>query len=185
VRGAAGLQSGRLPGLAAMGAISIALLGMGCYPTLNWREVRPDATELRAMFPCKPAQQTRAVALAGATVNLTLVACVAGGATYAIGHADMGNPQRTTAALSELADSAERNLQAARVPAVAWQIEGMTPNERAGKLMLHGKLPDGTDADEQLVLFAKDTRVFQATVLGKKIDPEAAEMFFGGLRLPS
>jgi hypothetical protein len=165
--------------------MGIAGFGVGCYPTLNWREVRPEGIPVHALFPCKPSQQMRAVTLAGATVDLTVLACVAGGATYAIGHADMADPQRTTAALGELEDSAARNLEAARAPAVAARVEGMTPNERAGRLVLHGKLPDGTKVDEQLVLFAKDTRVFQATVLGKKIDPEAAEMFFVGLRLPS
>jgi hypothetical protein len=45
-----------------------------------------------------------------------------------------------------------------------------------------GRLPDGRAVTEQLALFTKGTKVFQATVLGEKLESEAADAFFGGLR---
>ena len=36
----------------------------------------------------------------------------------------------------------------------------------------------------QLAVFTKGTRVYQATVLGRKLGDEAAETFFAALRTP-
>jgi hypothetical protein len=43
-------------------------------------------------------------------------------------------------------------------------------------------MPDGRAVTEQLAVFTKGTKVFQATALGEKLESEAADTFFGGLR---
>ena len=165
--------------------VVLAVFGsVACAPALNWREVRPEGSGALALFPCKPAHHTRTVRLAGAEVALTLSACTAGGVTYALGHADVGDPTRVTAALAELGDAAARNLGAAAAPGTAADVKGMTPNLRAQRLSVRGSLPDGTAVQEQLILFAKGTRVFQATVLGAATGEEATSTFFDALRLP-
>ena len=166
--------------------LSFACALAACTPTLDWRTVRPDGSGLEALFPCKPAGHARKLTLAGEVVEMTLYACTAGGATYAVGFADVGQPQRVGRALAELSAAAARNIGAAGLPAAApLRVEGTTPNPQAGRLSLAGRLADGQRVEEQVAVFARGTRVFQATMVGAKLDAEAVEAFFGALRLPA
>lgn len=163
--------------LAAAGAVA-------CTPTLDWREVRPTGSNAQLMFPCKPAGHARQVAMAGTQVEMAVFACTAGESTYALAFADTADPARVTPALAELASAASANLQSggptdsspARVP-------GMTPNDRAARWQLAGRLPDGRAVREHVAVFAHGTRVYQATVIGARPDAEAVETFFGALRV--
>jgi hypothetical protein len=83
-----------------------------CAPSLDWREVRPDDSGVLALFPCKPASHARALPLAGSTVRFVLYACAAGGATWGLGFAELGDPARVAAALTELREQAARNIAA-------------------------------------------------------------------------
>lgn len=155
-----------------------------CTPTLNWREVRPEGADLETLFPCKPDVHQRRVALGGASVQMTLLSCSAGESTYAVGFADVVEPQRVPAALAEFRQAALRNLGAGAAPASApLAVPGMTPGMAAQRLTVSGQRPDGSPLQEQLALFAKGTRVYQAAVVGPA-EASAIETFFGALRLP-
>jgi len=160
-----------------------AVFATACSPTLNWREVRPQGSGVQALFPCKPAHQTRKVMVTGAAVEMTLHACTAGGATWAIGFAELGEPARVAPALAELAEAATRNVAAARTNGREFEVPGMTPNPQAQRLALSGARPDGSAVLTHVALFSKGTRVFQATVVGAEPPPDAVETFFGALRL--
>jgi hypothetical protein len=165
-----------LPGAAA-------LMLLACSPALNWREVRPEASGAVALFPCKPASHARNVVLAQAAVRLTLYACNAGGATWAIAYAETGSPARVGPALVELRKAAATNIGAVRELPLVLRVAGATPNAEAGRFALTGSLPDGKAVQEQVAVFARGTVVFQATALGERLDAEAAENFFSGLRV--
>ena len=77
------------------------------------------------------------------------------------------------------------NLGATRTDLADLQVPGMTPNPQSGRVHLEGRRPDGATLQEQAGFFAKGLRVYQATVLGKKVPLDAADAFFGGLRLPT
>lgn len=165
--------------------LAAAGLLAACSPPLDWRRVRPEGTALEAMFPCRPARQTRRVPLSGAPLEMSLWACVAGGSTYALSSADVADPARVGAALADLQAAMRlhvRGTPASRRPAA---VPGMTPNAQAGQLLLQGRLPDGKPVRLQAVFFAHGTRIYQASIVGESADPEAAEAFFSGLRLPS
>lgn len=168
----------------ALGGMLCAALLVGCSPTEDWRDVRPADSGARLLFPCKPASQTRSVALAGDPVPMTLLACKAGANTFAFAHADVVDPARVTPALRALADAAAVNLGAAAVAGEPWRIDGMTPNAEARRLRLQGRLPDGTAVREEVVTFARGTRVFQATVVGPALAPEPVAVFFDSLTFP-
>lgn len=151
---------------------------------MDWREVRPPDSDARAMFPCKPAGQSREVTLAGATVSMSLFACTGAGTTFALAFADMRDPTLVTPALEELTRAARTHLAAATgVASQPVSVPGMTPNPRASKWHLRGQLPDGRSVQEHGAVFVHGTRVYQATVLGAKFDDEALEAFFGALRV--
>ncbi len=154
-----------------------------CTPTLDWRDVRPEGSGVMALFPCKPASHARQVALAGGKVTLTLHACTAGDATYALALADVGDPGRVSAALADLKSSAWANLRATP-PAVTQTIQpaGTTPNAQAARWRVQGQLPNGQTVQEAGAVFARATWVHQATVIGERLDAEAVQTFMDALR---
>jgi hypothetical protein len=163
----------------------VAALAAACTPALDWREVRPAGSTALALFPCKPASHARTVPLAGRRVELTLYACSAGDATYALAFADMGDPAVVTAALSQLKDSALANVGASPSSATQpAQIPGMTPNPAALRWQVAGQLPDGRAVQEAGAVFAHATWVYQATVVASRLDSEATQTFVNALRLP-
>ena len=167
---------------AACGLIVFCLVA--CAPNLDWREVRPEGSGAVAMFPCKPTAQSRAVRLAGTRVNMALLACTAGGTTWALAHADLTDASRVGPALAELRAAAAANLGASAPAELPLKVPGATPNPASGRIELAGHAPDGKPVREQMAVFSQGTRVFQATALGGQPGAEALESFFGGLKLP-
>lgn len=181
-----GLRSGsaKYPPARRLGALLLAAwLLAACSPELNWRDWRPEGSGLALSLPCKPTPQTRTVQLAGQPVRLSLHACSAGGQTWALAYADVGDPARLGTALSELRDSAAANLSAGALqPAAALAVPGATPHAESGRWALQGRLPDGKPVREEMAVFARGTVVFQVTVLGETLPAEAVATFFESLR---
>ena len=153
-----------------------------CSPTLDWRQVKPEGSQATLMFPCRPSGHERRVTVANVEVAMSMFACTAGDATYALAFADVADPARVTAALEDLGRSAVANIQAASASAPLI-VPGMTPNALAAHWRLSGRLPDKREVHEQLALFAHGTRVYQATVIGARLDAEAMQTFFSALRV--
>ncbi len=164
-------------------AVVAVVVLAACAPNLDWREVRPEGVGALALFPCKPSAQTRTVRLAGGNARMTLLACTAGGTTWALAHADLTDAARVGPALGELRVAAAANLGATTAAELPLQVPGATPNPAARRIEIVGHLPDGKPAREQVAVFSRGTQVFQATVLGERTGAEALESFFGGLRL--
>ena len=160
-----------------------ALLAMAaCSPALDWRDVRPEGAGVQLQFPCKPNGQSRDLTLAGKRVNLALHACAAGGLTWGLAVADVGDPALVGAALAELAASAAANLGAAAGEKQPLRVSGSTPNDAAGRQRLKGKLPDGKAMQMQMAVFTRGTLVYQASVLGELVADDAAQTFFDAMR---
>jgi hypothetical protein len=160
------------------------LLLAACSPSLDWRELRPEDSGAVAMFPCRPASHAREVMLAGSRVTLTLHACSAGDTTWALAFAELGDPARIGPAPEELLAAAVANLSAGAARPLALKVDGATPHPHAQRVAFEGRLPDGRAMQEQVAVFTKGTRIFQATALGPRLPEEGMEVFFGGLRTP-
>jgi hypothetical protein len=166
--------------------LALAAAVAACTPALDWREVRLDAAGLVVLFPCKPDRQVRRLPLAGTVVEMSLWACSAAGATYAVGYADVGEPQRVSLALDELAASAAKNIGSVGQPTTApLHVAGMTPHPQARRQALTGHTADGLPIHEMTAVFARGARVYQATIVGARLDNEAVDAYFGALRLPT
>lgn len=171
---------------AVAAGLALACVAGGCTPALDWREVRPESSGLVALFPCKPYGNARELRLAGASVEMTLYSCTAAGTTYAVAFADVGQPDLVGRALDELTTAAARNIGAGAAHTVTpLRVEGMTPNPHASRSALAGQLNDGRRVEEQVAVFSRGLRVFQATMVGKTLDSDAVETFFGAMRLPA
>ena len=168
-------------------AVTVLLAGsallVACSPVLDWRQLHPDGWGLGVALPCRPANVARQVALAGAPVELLLLACSADGHTFAIASADLADPARVDPALQALGAAALANVQGqidAEQPAA---VPGMTPNPGARRWQLTGRLPDGVAVREQVLVFAHRLRVFQATVVGPRADARMAQPFFDSIEV--
>ena len=165
-------------------AIFVVVIGLAaCTPALNWREIQPEGSELFAMFPCKPERFARSVPLAGAKVEMRMSSCVVDGATYAVAYASVAEPVQVTAALTELQASTAGNIGGVAMDVGAASVPGMTPNPLARRVTIKGRGTDGGSLEEQVVFFVKGLRVYQASIVGPKVDGEAADMFVTGLRI--
>jgi hypothetical protein len=156
-----------------------------CTPALDWRDVRPEGSAASLQFPCKPQSQTRQAALDGEATTMTLVSCTADGLTFALVHADLGDPARVTPALIAMRKALVTNLGATQSVVKPFVLTGMTPSPEAVRLQASGHTPEGAPIVEEAVLFTRGTRVYQAAVLGARPDAAAVELFFESLRLES
>ncbi|HEY0818978.1 MAG TPA: hypothetical protein VGD46_09385 [Rhizobacter sp.] len=156
---------------------------VGCAPSLDWREIKPEDSDVLAMFPCKPTTDARMVNLAGARVRMVLVACRAGEVNWALAFADVGDPSSVAGALQELRRSNADNVGAAPTVVGPMRVPGMTPNPQAERVRVQGRLPSGEVVALESGFFVRGTRVYQATVMGRAIDAEAMATFFDGLKL--
>ena len=167
----------------ASGLVLCAALS-ACTPALDWRESRPEGSRAQLLFPCRPASHARSVALAATTVEMTMVACSAGDTVFALTFADLKDPGRVGVALDELGLALRSHLRSpegAASQAVA--VPGMTPNPHAVQWRLTGQLPDGRVVQERAALFSHGTVVYQATMLGPRLDAQAQDTFFDALRV--
>lgn len=158
-------------------------MACACAPALDWREVRPQGSGVAMLFPCRPVGHTRDVPLGGSSVSMTVHACRAADALYALGVADVGDPRRVTPALQQLRESASTNLGARSAEALPLTVRGSTPNAQAGAWRFDGRRPDGVPARQVVAVFAGGTRVFQASVLGTPAEADAVRTFLDGLRV--
>lgn len=169
-----------LPRVVTAAVVAFALTA--CTPTLDWREVRPAGSGALLLMPCKPSLQSRAVPLANKKVQMSLWSCDAGGQTWALAHADMGEPGKVNAALVDLQTAAAANIGAVDVKPLPLQIPGVTPYTASQRVQWRGQLPDGRPVRAQLAVFARGSVVFQATMMGETLSAEGAETFFAALR---
>ena len=166
-------------------SIWLAVAGVGgCSPALDWREFTPEGSGVVVTFPCRTDRHARPVAFAGETLHMEMLVCSAADATYAVSFFDVADPARLSAVVAEWRETAVRNVQGTDARRSAWVVKGMTPNDQAGRLVVAGRLPDGSPVQEHAAFFVHGLRVYSATVLGAKPSPEAVETFFRGLKFP-
>ena len=154
-----------------------------CAPSLNWRDVRVEGSALQLLFPCKPDVQERRVALAGPPVRVVLNVCEAGGQTWALALADVAVPARVAPALAALQAGAAANVGAQPAAVAPLAVPGATPQTGSGRTRLQGQRGDGQKVQMQTLVFARGTRVFQASVLGAALAEDDVEVYFTSIRL--
>ena len=71
----------------------------GVQPGFDWRSVPLPDTQLVAELPCRPGRFQRDVTVAGTPLKLFMLSCEAGGVTYGVATAEVGDPPRVDAVL--------------------------------------------------------------------------------------
>jgi hypothetical protein len=165
------------------GVLAFVLALGACTPTFNWREVRAEGGGLKAMMPCKPDTSERPVPMAGHQVNLQVMGCNTGGATFAILFADMGDAARAGEVLGQWKTATLSNLRSAAVRAAVFRPPGASPLPQSLQVVASGERGDGSKVESHAAYFARGSRVFQAVIYADQLKPEVAETFFSGLVL--
>ncbi len=167
-------------------ALSIALAAglCACSPALNWRETHPPGSLVTALFPCKPDHHIRRVMLAGAELAMQLSSCTAADNVYALSRIDVGQADRVTPVLQALRDAAAQNIGGPTAVRGPQPVPGMTPHPLAQRLGWRSARQDGSTLEAQAAFFTHGTQVYQATVVGTRLDADAADTYFAALKLP-
>lgn len=173
----------RLLRVAPATLIAAVLALSACSPTFNWRTLRPEGSALQALMPCKPDEARRDTPLGGAVTPLNMLSCEAGGATFALAWADLGQADRVPAALTQWRAASLTSLKAAPDAARAW-TQAVPGAERAEGLEVQGVRHDGSATQARVLYLAKGSRVYQAAIYGPTIGREESTTFFEGLQLP-
>lgn len=176
-----------------MRTLPLLMVLMACQPTFNWRETRLDDSALAAMMPCKPERMTRQVPFVnGATVEMTVASCEAGGVTFALSTTDVQDPAQVARVLTLWRDVVQRHWQYTSAASVAkdavkpFALPQSTPLASSVRLTGTGRNAQGADMAVDAAFFAQGSRVFQVALIAqppKALTPEVAEMFYGGLKL--
>jgi hypothetical protein len=154
---------------------------VACSPELNWREVRVDPTALTVLLPCKPDRGARVVPLAGRDTPLNMLGCDAGGATFAVAFADTTDAGQAAAVLTQWRAATLANMRAQAPAEQAFTVAGGVVSVRVAA---SGRRADGKPVQSQAVYFSQGPRVYQAVMYADKLQPDVADTFFAGLRLP-
>jgi hypothetical protein len=162
------------------GLVTLACL-TACNPTFNWRDVRPDGTQLALLMPCKPDAAQKIVPMAGQPTALTLLSCDAGGVTFAIAVADLKNAEKVSATLAQWQSATLANMKAESAkPGTVFKLPGLAS---AGVLVkATGQRANGQVVGSQAAYFAQGSQVFQAVMYADKVPLDVAETFFLGLK---
>ena len=165
-------------GLAALLALA------ACSPAFNWREVRPENTRLNLLLPCKPDKAQKVVPLGGQPTTLAMLGCDAGGATFAVAVADVGDASQAAPVLALWQDLTLANMKAApgARQLLSPKIPGASDGAPVSVVLAQGQRADGTAVSGQAAYFAQGSQVFQVVMYAPQIAPEVAETFFSSLK---
>ncbi len=152
-----------------------------CNPVFNWRDVRPDGTQLALLMPCKPEAAQKTVPLTGQPTEFRLLSCDAGNVTFAVATADVKDAAKVSATLVQWQSAALANMKAAPgTPGAAFKLPGLAS---AGVLVKAiGQRVNGQVVSSQAAYFAQGSQVFQVVMYADKVPPDVAETFFLGLK---
>jgi hypothetical protein len=170
-----------LPIRAAIACLA-ASAAAGCSPTLNWREVRVEPTALLAMLPCKPDKGARRVPMAGAEVELSVLGCDTGGATFAILHARIADPGRSAEVLAQWNAASLANMKSSDAATRPFVPAGAMPLASSVRVTARGQRTDGSAVSGEAAYFAHGGHVFQAVVYADQPQAQVLQPFFEGLK---
>ena len=155
-----------------------------CAPPFDWRDVRPEGSGVTMLFPCRPDRHERAVRIAGSELRMQMHSCTAAGATFSLAFVDAALPGQVAPLLAELRARAAGNIGGVS-EAHPFAPPGATPNEHSALLQTFGRLPDGRRVTEHAAFFVKGLRLYQATAIAESLPVDAAQTFFGAIKLTS
>ncbi|WP_432240415.1 hypothetical protein [Herbaspirillum robiniae] len=168
--------------LISAAALAALLALAACSPRYNWREASDNGAHFVVLLPGKPATVTRPVDLDGPTVDMSMTAAEAGGATFAVGTAELADAAAAVKALDAMSTALLNNIGGR--PQGTALLPGKTDGfSRSIDLDAHGAA-GGRPLRLVARLAARDRRIYQVLILGdeKALTDENIETFFGSFK---
>ena len=177
----------------ASGSGKSTLLGLlaACSPALNWRSISLADAPLSLELPCKPDYAVRDVDWGAGKQQLSMAGCQADGATWAVSHVLLAQPQEAPAVLTRWQQALQNQLQLPPdTPAgVVFLLKGALELPQAVQVQWQGRDAQGApvvaDARWWARLEGTGVRVYQAIVLSPRqpVAVAARDTFVQGLQL--
>lgn len=155
-----------------------------CSPALNWRDVRPEGTSLVGLLPCKPDHGVKVLPTGDAPVTITMMGCDANGATFTLAHVAVQDTSDAAIVMTRWQTATLSTLRAQTLSVLPFILKGSSAQPGAVQVRALGTRPDGKPVSLQAVWFAVAGQVFQVAMYADQAQPEVAEAYFSGLRLP-
>jgi len=170
--------------MCAVLAMSSTALASGCSPQLNWRDVQPGNSGLKLLLPCKPDQGDKIVPLGGRPTKMTMLGCDAGGATFAVAFADVGDAPNLPEVLAQWQALTLANMKAmpATTQSRPLRVPGASQEPAPVLVVAQGQRPDGTAVNGWAAYFSQGSQVVQVVMYASAIEPVAAEIYFASLK---
>ena len=113
-----------------------------------------------------------------------MLGCEAGGATFAVAVADLGDATKTAPVLAQWQSLTLANMRAdpGTSQVLALRLPGAAAEPSPRLVKSQGQRADGTAVSGQAAYFAQGSQVFQAVIYAAQITPEVAETFFTSLK---
>jgi hypothetical protein len=165
---------------------------MGCQPSLNWRVVQLEGTQLSFELPCKPDRTLKTVQMAGQTLELAVAGCEADHAVWAVMSTKLPSTVNRSEVLNGWRQDTLKNMKAHEVLDVNWtppkmaalpgtlriKAKGIGPEQQA--VFSHAVWLTHLEADfvrlVHLVVYQNKNQAFQ--------DEQQTAPFFESVKLP-
>lgn len=154
-----------------------------CSPTLNWREVRAGSGRVSLLLPCKPDRVEKVVPLGGQPTKLTMHGCDAGGATFAVAVAELGDTAQVPEVLAQWQALTLANMKAGEVQRTPLKVPGAAADPTPVLLSAAGARTDGSAVQGRMAYFARGGEIVQVVLYAPRLSAEAQDTFFSNLRM--
>jgi hypothetical protein len=171
--------------------VFFAIAGLtACQPSLNWRAVQLEGTNLKFELPCKPDKTTQSVKMAGLDIDLSMVGCEANDAVWAVMTAQVPATADRVEILKGWRTATLQNMRATQTQDLTWSPSRVAALPGTLRIKSLGTSAKGQPVNAQAVWFShlegEAVRLVHAVVYqnqGPKMD-SSAEQLIESLKLP-
>lgn len=164
------------------------MMGVACTPSLNWREVRIELSDVSVLMPCKPDRASRPIALQvkekTVSTNLHLLGCEASDMQFTFGqiHLPPELPAADVMQAWQQASLAPMNASAHAATTDPFSLRGALPVPEP----MRRRLKTATH-QVQWLWWARGDMVYQVALYGglkSATFDDTADTYFSGIKLP-
>ena len=174
-----------------MGFVSLVGLA-GCQPSLNWRAVQMQGTQMSVELPCKPDRTVKTVQMAGQGLELAVAGCEAGEAVWAVMSTQLPASVNRNDVLKGWRQATLQNMKAQAVDDVLWTHPKVSVLPGTLRVKAKGAGPDQKPVFAHAAWFAHvegdavrlvHLVVYHSTLSGFQNEAQTAP-FFESVKLP-
>lgn len=167
---------------AGYGWIGVGVLMLAaCNPTYNWREVRFDGAQIKALLPCKPDRAKKTVLLNRMRLEMEMAGCELGEELFAVSHVRLPDAAASAETQARWMGVTLHNMRATTHETTAWESRIKGLSRQGVQLTAQGRREDGRPLMARAIWLAQGADLYQAVVYGDALTDEVSETFLAGI----